>query len=979
MNAARLFAGAAPRVRAVPPSTQFLDLLAERLCTDLPDSFALADALILLPNRRSVRALIEAFAARGASLLLPAIKPLGDVDDDADVWGADPVAFNIPPAIDPLRRRLELAQLIRAKDSAEGGVADPAGAIAAADELCKLLDSASAADNVDWSNLPNLVAERDLAQHWERAAQFLRIVAEYWPARLADEGLADPATRRTLLLDALAASWREKPPQTPVIIAGSTGSVAAVRRLMKVVAGLPRGVVILPGLDSDLDDEAWNEIDDQHPQHALQETLRELNLDRRAVPTLEGATENDHARARRALVRETLVPASRTADWLKRLDETAAPWGAPAAFVGRALEGVSLIEARNEEEEAAAIALLLREALETPGRTAALITPDHKLAQRVSAKLRRWNIAEQPAGGSALAEAPPGVMLTLLAELAADDGAPVSLAALLKHPLAQVGDAGAVAAFEADILRGPRKYTDLANLRGKKNEKYAALIDPLVDALIEKLAPLRAVFDGGEAQIGALAEAFAASAENICGPRIWAGRAGEAASSFLQALAESQEALGAVKPFQVPRLFATLLFGRVAAPEQEGHPRLAIWGPLEARLQHRDLMVLGGLNEGAWPAPPPNDPFLSRALRHRLGLPPAEARIGLAAHDFAQLANAPRVALTRSERAQGAPTIASRWLWRLQTLAKAVNHDLRASGAETLALTRAIDRPAALMPQHAPRPKPGARGITMQRLSITDVEKLIRDPYAVYAKNILKLKALRPVGGAPDPRELGNAIHKALELFPISDAPLADMFPALMAELDKQLQAYGFDAPMRAILAARLKGATKDYLRWAQARRAAGYVPFLETKGAMPVGGAIVAGIADRIEIRPDGMAEITDYKSGSPPTDKQINSGLAPQLLMEAAMLRVRCIPGVPQADTDRLIYWRFAGTNAGERICKVDGGVTAAAAETVSGLAELLAHYAGGDAPFLSKPRVEFINDIDDYDQLARRKEWAEHEDVE
>ncbi|MES1202989.1 MAG: PD-(D/E)XK nuclease family protein, partial [Pseudomonadota bacterium] len=589
-------------------------------------------------------------------------------------------------------------------------------------------------------------------------------------------------------------------------------------------------------------------------------------------------------------------------------------------------------------------------------------------------KLKRWNVIAHAAAGVPLADTPPGVMLSLLAELIEDDGAPVGLAALLKHKLAQIAPANEIASFENKVLRGPRKHADLTDLRAK-NEKHATV----ADALLAALSPMHEAFAGGEAQIAALAEALAAAAENVCGARIWTGRAGETASDFLQALAESKDALGAVRQAQVPRLLAALMFGRVAAPEEDGHPRLAIWGPLEARLQHRDLMILGGLNEGAWPAPPPNDPFLSRALRTRLGLPAAEARIGLAAHDFAQLANAPRVVLTRSERAKGAPTIASRWLWRLDTLAKAGKYDLRASGAHTLALARALDRPAAISPEHAPRPKPGAKGIKIERLSITDVEKLIRDPYAIYAKRILGLEALRSIGVDPDPRELGNAIHKALELFQISDAPAPDQFPPLMAMIDQQLIAYGFDGPQRAAFAARLAKAAKTYLRWAIARRARGDVPHLEKTGRLTVGDAIVTGIADRIDIRKDGRAEITDYKSGSPPTDKQINTGLAPQLLLEAAMLRSGAIQTTPAADTEALIYWRFAGTNAGERICKVEGGIEAAAEETVTGLADLLAHYAGDDAPFLSKPRVEFINDIDDYDQLARRKEWAEHEDIE
>jgi ATP-dependent helicase/nuclease subunit B len=486
---AGLFEGPAPRVRSVPPSTGFLDLLADRLIAELsaPDNeFALADTLVLTQNRRAARALIEAFAARGHAMLLPAIRPLADVEDDADVWGADPIALNVPPAIDPMRRRLELAQLIRAKDRAEGGVGDPAGAIAAADELCALLDAASSAEQIDWSALPGLVRERDLAQHWERSSRFLQIIAAAWPQRLHEDKLTDPAERRTVLLRALAASWEKRPPKTPVIIAGSTGSVAAVRALMRVVSRLPRGVVVLPGLDSDLDDTAWDEIEDSHPQHGLKVTLAALELDRHTVPMLRGAEETKRAAARRILVREALAPAGRTADWRARLEIAARPWGDRDAFVREACEGLSLIEATNEEEEAGVIALLLRQALETPGRTAALVTPDTRLGARVAAKMQRWGVPLSPSAGVALADTPTGVLLSLLADLTADDSAPIALAALLKNPLTVLASPAEISQFERDALRGPRKHKTLADLRARQ-EKHATLIDKLMHAL----APLR--------------------------------------------------------------------------------------------------------------------------------------------------------------------------------------------------------------------------------------------------------------------------------------------------------------------------------------------------------------------------------------------------------------------------------------------------------------------------------------------------------
>ncbi len=962
-----LFEGPAPRVRAVPASAPFLDVFVDAMVDALwreDDPFALSDALVLLPNRRAAQGLIEAFARRlGGAALLPTIRPLGDLDEDADVWGADPIALDVAPPLSAAARRLELASLVRAKFRAEGAEDDPARAIALADEACKLLEAAAAAEKVDWSRLPHLVDEIDLAAHWRVSAQFLEIITRYWPTRLAAAGRSDPSQRRTDLLLKLADFWRAAPPQRPVLIAGSTGSVAATRALMAVVAHLPKGAVILPGLDSDLDQRAWDGVGPQHPQFALRETLRTLGLARADILPL--GAETSQGRARRVLIREALVPADATADWLKRLDAAGG-----AKLAAQALEGLTSIEAANAEEEASVIALMMREALENPEASVALVTPDAALSRRVAAKLRRWGIAPAVSHARALRETEAGALMAVLCDLARDSGDPVALAGLMKHGYAAFGMAPdafdhARRAIEREALRRGRAHGGVDDLAGRCETpaaralaaRIAEALGPLIELPEETTLPTFA--DG----VAAAMEAVAATPD-APGARIWAGRDGEAAARFIEELAAEGDAFGPMPRHAAPRALLALMRGRDAMLAEGDDPRCAIWGPLEARLQRRDLMILGGLNEGVWPAPPPEDAFLSRAMRARLGLSAPEARLGLAAHDFAQLASSPRVVLTRAAKRGGAPALASRWLWRLETLLRGADLHLP-DGAAYLGLARRLDAPQAARPAPAPRPRPPIDA-RLRRLSVTEVETLIRDPYAVYARRILGLEALKPIGHAPGAAERGSAIHRAIERIG-DDGDAA----ALRAALDRALAEEGFDAARRVAERARLEKSVRAWLDWADTREGA---VLREAYGKLLLeSGFMLTGRADRIELAPDG-AVIVDVKTGAPPSDAQVAVGLNPQLTLEAAMLARGAFADAGARETKALVYFHFGAARPHARAVALKTPIMEAAFEALAALEALVARYGEAAQPFLSKPRVQFIKPYADYDLLARRKEWAE-----
>jgi len=963
-----LFDGPAPRLCAVPASARFLDCLADAMVVALAredDPFALSDALVLLPNRRAARGLIEAFAARlGGAALLPAMRPLGDLDDDIDIWGAEPIHLAVAPAIEPARQRMELAALIRARDKASGGVEDPVRALALADELGKLLDAAAVADGVDWGKLASLVGARDLARHWEASAQFLSIIADYWPKRLQADGLSDPGARRALLLRALAKEWRANPPARPIVIAGSTGSIAATRALMAAVAGLPKGVVVLPGLDFDMDDAAWDAVGDQHPQHALKQTLRTLGVARSGIALL--APETAVERDRRVLLREALAPAEKTADWLERIAHAGG-----RTFIQNGASGLRLLEAATEDEEAGAIALLLRESLETDARTAALVTPDAGLARRVEAKLLRWGVAPSVSHGRPLIETEAGVLAALVCALAADASEPVSLAGFLKHPRVHLAsERQACTTLEHEALRGARRHANFAEL-ALMVEKW-----PQAQALVQKieaaLAPLAAAMKRPQLSLAEFAEAAAETLEASAGAAAWQGGDGENAAELLRQVIAHGGEMGAMAAHAAPRVLLKLMQDRQVAPVAGGDPRVAIWGPLEARLQRRDLMVLGGLSEGVWPATPAEDPFLSRPMRAELGLSSLDERIGLAAHDFAQLASAPNVVLTRALRRQGSPSLASRWLWRLETLLKGANQKL--AGAEpALAWSQALDRPLSAREPKPPRPRPPASA-RLKRISVTQVETLIRDPYALYARRILGLEVLKPIGQAAGPAERGIAVHKAIERFEDGEEH------ALLTELlEEELRRNGVAAERRVAERARMGVSVQALIAWFRERRARQPQVFRERKGVLTLeGGVELSGIADRIEIGAD-FAAILDFKTGAPPTDNQVKTGLSPQLLLEAAMLKRGVFEATPAAEATELIYWRFGGADPTPRALKLEQSAAEAGEEALAKLKALLKLYADPAQPFLSKPRVLKVKIYDDYDQLARRNEWADAEGEE
>lgn len=1029
------FAESPPRVFNIPTGRSFVDALAAGLVRQAAgDPLRLAAMTVLLPNRRACRALQEAFLRatpfagtdphEHRALLLPRLQPIGDVDEDdltvlgAGGLGAAGAALDLPPAIDPLRRQLLLARLVMASrpkfQPAENQMAEPASAgealrwqdaVRLAADLGRLLDQVDT-ERCDLANLDNLVLG-DLARHWQLTVDFLSILREAWPAILRAEGAIDVAARRNLLLDHQRDLWRRQPPAGPVIAAGSTGSIPASADLIALIARLPQGCVVLPGLDAALDDEAWAQVlrDPSHPQYGLAQLLAHIGIDRAAVRDWTPASGDIMLDERRGMVSAAMLPADCTDRWSE------APARLPPETARAAWADVRRLDCRSRAEEAGAIALILRRHVETPGdQRAALVTPDRQLAAQVAAELHRWNIVIDDSAGHRLNLTPPGAFFLLLAEAAAGDWAPVPLLALLKHPLAAAGLATVdlrvlVRELERALLRGPRPAPGWAGLKAALFAAQAAgaigrrRFERLL-ALIDRLAACTARLDSWrdnvplqqrlEAHLQAL-EALAADDVSAGADRLWRLEAGEALADFCHRLGDAAAGQPAMAAEDYAALIAELMQSVEVRPRYGTHPRLFIWGPLEARLQQVELMILGGLNEGTWPAAPAIDPWLNRPMRQAFGLPSPERRIGLAAHDFQQAMGARIVYLTRAARIEGTPTVPSRWLLRLDAYLRCLGLAMTASGGEAWqAWQQALDRPATVQPCARPAPRPGLK-YRPSRLSVTGIETWMRDPYAIYAQHILKLRALEPLDADPSLADLGTVIHAALERF-IRDCRAgvpADALPRLLAHGEaafKQLQ----DRP--AIWA----------FWWPRFQRIAAWVVAAETErrpeiaeSFTEVGGMLhIEGIeppfelrarADRIDRRRDGGLVIIDYKTGTIPSMQDVHLGFAPQLPLEAALAQrgaFRHSDGVTpiKGPIAELAFWQLNGSETGgvKPIREAGRGRNGIdyerlAAEAYDGLVALLQHFSSEDASYPAQPMADFAPRYSDYGHLARLREWS------
>jgi ATP-dependent helicase/nuclease subunit B len=1033
----------AANVFTLPPGVPFLKAIARAILNgDLPapggrapDLLKLPNMTLLLPTLRATRAARDAFlsVASTSAVIMPRIRPISEGEDDLSLISTlasdaltGAAALDQPPAIDALDRMLVLMHLVgrwrttMAQSDPDGGSgATPAQAARLAAELGKLMDDIER-ENVSLSGIKDLVPEA-YAAHWQKTVDFLKIVTELWPAYLAAGGMTSPEARRNALILAEAKRIANLPPDDVVIVAGVTGSIPATVELMRAVGARASGAIVLPALDQTLDDASWNAIVPHHPEHpqfGLKKLLDGLEIERAAVRMLPGTEINAQSRARAAFFTEAMRPAASTDKWhlyTARADR---------AGLRAALSNISLIEAPSAQDEAETVALILRHAVETPGQTAALVSPDRVLARRVAIRLEAWGIRVDDSAGRPFAKTVPGAFLALVIGAIVSDFAPAETMALLRHPLCRLkfkpfdirryARALEISAFRTPYLgrgvEGIRAALETAE-RGRAEKKrmhpaarrlwpedcdgarelvarLSAAFEPLVD--LYAASEPRPLSDFARAHAEA-AEALASVPEDDPAATpdatpLWQGEAGQAASRMFAKLLSPETPQVELRAVDYADLYETLLARENVRERNHVHPRIAIWGPFEARLQQPDILILGSLNEGTWPEASEPGAWLNRPMRRDLRLPSPEEEIGRAAHDFTSLLGAETIYLTRAEKVDGVPTVPSRWLMRTRALLKGMNlESVLDADKPWLAWARARDRIKDRKMIKPPEPRPPV-ALRPRRMSVTDIERWIANPYATYARHILKLEPLPALGASPDASLRGGLVHEVLSRF--TNAFPDRLPPDPLAELEKiaaeVLESYTGHARIAAFWMPRLK----RFLSWfaeGEAERREGIRDVIaEISGSLVLTPSrepfTLTARADRIDDNGSSIV-ITDYKTGTLPEAKRVLEGRFPQLPLEAAIaLGEIGFPHLKDRTVESLRFIRASGGEpAGEeRLVKSDD-IAALAQRARAGLERLISEFDDPETPYRALRRPSYSYDYDAYAQLARVAEWSAHVDEE
>ena len=959
-----------PRVYGVPAGSGFPEAVVQGLTEGFRDHppEILASAHLIVTTRNMARS-IRAHFDEGPALLLPKIALLSDFGEETGIAG-------VPDPVSTLKRRFELVRLISALLDTQPDIAPRTSLYDLADSLAELMDEMHGEDVS-----PNLIRKLDISDqsgHWKRIQSFLGIVSDFFDSSIHEP---DSKTRQNLVLRHYSKLWAETPPKHPVFIAGSTGSRGSSRQLMKTIAKLPKGAVILPGFDFEMPGYAWDALladsnSQDHPQYRFARLMTELNghpLDVKPWPGCKSVNNN-----RSRLLSLALRPAPVTDQWMIE-----GPKLRDIAF--SATERITFLEAPSARKEALVIAMRMRKAV-NDRKTVALVTDDRDLSRRVTCALDHWKIIPNDSARKPLHQTLQGRFTRHLTDLFRNRLGTELLLTILKHPMAHSGGGrswhlGHTRNLEIHLRKRGVPYPAAKDIMQWTHRRRGKTVIPwakwVCSCLIgQESEDARPLADRVSYHIKLIEKISSGSIGGIS--RLWETTDGQAVQNAILEIQANARFAGDLDAADYSSLFLSVLSSKYADVVSGSGSGIYILGAREAFAQKADMYILAGLNEGAWPTLPRTDPWLNRSLRQQAGLLMPERKIGLSAHDFQQASLGSEVWLTRSLRSDDAETVPSRWINRLVNLltglpdgagVKAL-HGMRSRGRHWLDLADMFEKPDAIRPAFRPSPCPPVLA-RPKKLSVTEIRTLIRDPYAIYARHVLGLKPLDPLKPEPDALLRGVVLHVVLEnVIKASidnDSPLTR--ESLLNEAIRVAKEKVQWATARSMLCARMERVADHFLAGEQARQAIARPEMLEVKGSanIPELDFTITAKADRIDVDESGRFHIYDYKTGAPPS-KADQLSFDKQLLIEAALAEIVGFGDFPPSKVERAVYIGLGG-NPKDINAPLESEPVA---EIWKNLRNLLTAYMNPIRGYTSRRAIQKKGDSGNYDHLARFGEW-------
>lgn len=955
----------------IPLSCSFWDTLAKLYIDKYQgDYLQLANVLFLLPNRRACVDLANAFVRihGRAPAILPQMLPIADMDDDEVFFSG----FNLDEMFDAENQTISrderlflFTRLIMSKPSDFGlKQISLAQALNLAIDLAKLIDTAIN-QGLSFDKLQDLVPEK-YATHWQETLKLLKIITEFWPMILKERDAVDACTLKNSLLFKQAQIWAKNPISQNIVVAGVTASFPAIISLLKSIINLPNGEIYFSGIDRFANQAYWNAVDETHPLFETKSLLELLEISPQDVIDVLSPSLPE----REQLISEIMRPATVSDEW-RRI------YG--AFDLDKAINGISVINCRSQRDEALAIALKMREVLNTPEKTAALITYDRNLARRVASELERFEIKIDDSAGLPLSLTSIGIFFRLLAEAAGNMESDIAFITLLKHPFMLVGMNASDFRSMVYTYETALRQSQLQGLSEESSRFVKRIKDILADFALYLENPSISFKEILEKHI-ALAEVCAASDALAGSSVLWKGDAGKTAAKFFTQLLSSSETLGNINGQDYLPLLCELMGLESVRARYGTHPRLSILGPIEARLHHFDTIILGEVNEGVWPKPAQADMWMSRPMKKDFGFSLPEKAIGILGADLCGFLAVPQVVITRADRVDGVPMKKSRWLLRFETVLKAMQSDiLKITDTGFSSLANRLDTPNTYTPIKAPAPCPPLFA-RPRRLSASGVDLLIQDPYSVFAKYILKLYPLDDLDQEKDQRDYGTLIHAIIEDF-------NNMYPAELPEnpLDvlitlgkKHFDDFDISPDLEAFWWPKFLKTAEWIIQQEKDYRHSVKLVHNEIKGEisynLPNGPFTFTAKADRIDELKDGCLNILDYKTGKIPSSKEVQSGHALQLPLEGLIASKGHFETIANTNVQKLIYWHL-----GNSVLEITPQNDDILQRTEEYLLKLVETFDFETTPYHSRPIPKFIPKNSDYEHLARIREWSVQEDGE